>query len=56
MLKQAVSINQEAANVPGIDILGVNWPEWLAVLEIRGNAIDVSELHTGYPGPGTSAC
>ena len=48
MLKQAVGINQEAANVPGIDILGVNWPEWLTVLEIRGNAIDVSELHTGY--------
>jgi hypothetical protein len=48
MLKQAVSINQVAANVPGIDILGINWPRWLAVLEIRGNAIDVSELHTGY--------
>jgi hypothetical protein len=48
MVKAAVDINQRLTGRRDIDILGINWPDWMTVVEIRNNAIDVPAMHTGF--------
>lgn len=48
MVKEAVSLRQQARGPKAIDIVGINWPQWLPVVEIRNTSIDVPVLHSGH--------
>ena len=41
MWTRALRVRRSAPLPPDVDIIGVNWPEWFLIVEIRGTGVEV---------------